>query len=72
MWLRVVLCACRVFSSGVFSKTVDWVCEDYMRVEDNGKLIITKQYSKLLSDGSKRSQYLIGRNLGPTPPPKHR
>lgn len=60
----------RVFSSGVFSKTVDWICEDYMRVEDNGNVMICRQYSKYMPDNSTCSQYLIGRKLGPTPPPK--
>jgi hypothetical protein len=62
--------SCRVFSSGLFSKTVDWICEDYMRVEDNGKVIITQQWSKNLLDGSVQGQYLVGDRTGDHPPPR--
>jgi len=61
----------RVFSMGVFSNTVDWIVEDYMRVEDNGKVIITKQWSNHVGKGSNCSQYLIGTKTGPLPPSKH-
>jgi hypothetical protein len=60
-----------VFSSGVFSKTVDWICEDYSRVEDGGNTIVTRQYSKKISDGSVISQYLVGHRAGSAPPSKH-
>lgn len=61
---------CRVFSSGLFSSKVDWICEDYMRVEDNGNVIITQQWSRCITDNTTASQYLVGRKAGTHPPGK--
>lgn len=58
----------RVFNMGVFSKTVDSVFEDYMRVEDNGTVIVTQQWCRHIGDNTSCSQYLIGRKTGPNPP----
>lgn len=60
--------ACSVETYGLFSKKVEWVGEDYSRLEDGGQTIITRQLCHMYSDGSTCSQYLVGRKLGPSPP----
>jgi hypothetical protein len=70
--LNAAVCAscCRVFSSGVFSRKIDWICEDYSRVEDNGRVIVTQQWSKNLLDDTITTQYLVGDRIGDRPPAK--
>lgn len=58
----------RVFTSGMFSKTIEWVGEDYIRLEDGGATIVTRQLCKMHTNGSVGTQFLIGRKVGPTPP----
>ncbi|KAF8062064.1 hypothetical protein HT031_004324 [Scenedesmus sp. PABB004] len=58
----------RVFTSGVFSKAIEWIGEDYIRLEDGGETIVTRQLCKLFSDNSTCSQFLIGRKIGDAPP----
>jgi hypothetical protein len=51
-----------VFTSGVFSRTVEWIGEDYMRLEDNGNTIITRQLCKNMEDNTVvGGQFLVGR-----------
>lgn len=52
----------------MFGKTADCILEDYMRVEDNGNVIITKQYCHHVPSKQSVSQYLIGRRNGNQPP----
>lgn len=53
---------------GVFSKTIEWIGEDYMRLEDNGETIITRQLCKHLLDNTMMGQYLVGRKRGTSAP----
>jgi hypothetical protein len=61
-----------VFSSGVFSRKIDWICEDYSRVEDNGRVIVTRQWSKNFTDDTITSQYLVGDRIADRPPKGYR
>lgn len=56
----------RVFTIGMFSKKVEWVGEDYMRLEDNGETMIARQLCRW-TDNSIEHQFLIGRKAGPNP-----
>lgn len=64
-------CPHRVYTIGVFSNTVEWIGEDYMRLEDNGKTIITRQMCKDIPTGNTTGQYLVGRYAGDDDPRKH-
>eukprot|EP00775_Hariotina_reticulata_P004909 gene4909-5153_t len=61
----------RVFTSGVFSKHVEWVGEDYMRLEDNGATIVCRQLCKLSADSSVSHQFLVGVRKGTAMPAPH-
>ncbi|KAF6263068.1 hypothetical protein COO60DRAFT_1699000 [Scenedesmus sp. NREL 46B-D3] len=58
----------RVFTMGMFSKAIEWVGEDYTRLEDNGETIVTRQLCKIHADNSVGTQFLVGRKLGTQPP----
>lgn len=58
----------RVFTMGMFSKTIEWVGEDYTRLEDNGETIVTRQLCKMHHDDSVGTQFLVGRKIGTQPP----
>jgi hypothetical protein len=53
---------------GMFSKTIEWVGEDYTRLEDNGETIVTRQLCKMHHDNSVGTQFLVGRKIGTQPP----
>lgn len=61
---------CRVCAYGLFSRNVEWINEDYLRLEDNGETVVTRQVCKVMADNSVQSQILIGRKAG-TAPAKH-
>jgi hypothetical protein len=58
---------------GVFSRAIEWTGEDYMRLEDNGTTIITRQTYKDLSapSGQTGVQFLVGKRSGDDDPRKH-
>jgi hypothetical protein len=58
----------RVFTYGMFSRAVEWIGEDYIRLEDSGETIVTRQMCKIMADNSVGSQFLIGRRIGVSPP----
>eukprot|EP00878_Enallax_costatus_P036011 GHUV01040284.1.p2 GENE.GHUV01040284.1~~GHUV01040284.1.p2 ORF type:complete len:147 (+),score=33.50 GHUV01040284.1:337-777(+) len=60
----------RVCAYGMFSNKIEWVNEDYIRLEDNGETIVTRQICKVMADNSVQSQYMVARKAG-TAPPKH-
>lgn len=61
----------RVFTYGMFSKAIEWIGEDYIRLEDNGETIVTRQLCKMMHANTVESQFLIGRKIGLAPPGKH-
>eukprot|EP00878_Enallax_costatus_P000460 GHUV01000552.1.p1 GENE.GHUV01000552.1~~GHUV01000552.1.p1 ORF type:complete len:402 (+),score=80.93 GHUV01000552.1:142-1347(+) len=61
----------RVFTYGIFSRAVEWIGEDYIRLEDNGETIVTRQMCKIMADNSIGNQFLIGRKCGKSPPKRH-
>jgi hypothetical protein len=61
----------RVFGRGVFSSEPEWVCEEYSRLEDGGRRIVSLQRCKHFPSGRAAEQYLVGSYHGPEPPPGH-
>lgn len=55
----------------MFSKAIEWIGEDYIRLEDNGETIVTRQLCKIMADNSVGTQFLIGRKIGTSPPKRH-
>lgn len=55
----------------MFSKAIEWIGEDYIRLEDNGETIVTRQLCKIMADDSVGVQFLVGRKVGSHPPKRH-
>lgn len=54
-----------------WSGSVEFVTEDYIRLEDEGNANVTRQCIKHLESGREASQYVVGFYAGLTPPPGH-
>jgi hypothetical protein len=62
----------RVYAKGLWGDAVEWVCEEYSRLEDDeGNTIISRQCCKHMASGKTATQYLVGDWAGDTPPPGH-
>jgi hypothetical protein len=55
----------------VFSSEPVYVCEEYSRLEDGGRTIVSLQRCKGFATGRVAEQYLVGRYIGPDAPPGH-
>jgi hypothetical protein len=61
----------RVFTRGVFGGDPDTICEEYSRLEDGGRRIISLQRCLHIPTGRTAEQWLVGTWAGATPPPGH-
>lgn len=50
---------------------VEFVTEDYIRLDDEGNLNVTRQCLKHIASGRTGSQYVVGFYAGDKPPPGH-
>ena len=60
----------RVYAKSMWGGAADFVTEEYMRLEDQGNVIVSRQMCKHLASGKMARQYLIG-NWMKKPPPGH-
>lgn len=62
----------RVFArSGWGEGQTDFVTEDYIRLEDEGNVCVTRQTIRVYATGATGTQYVVGRYAGLKPPPGH-
>jgi hypothetical protein len=59
----------RVYAVGMFSNKVEWIAEDYMRLEDDGKTIVVRLTCRSPINGKFDHFYIIGCYQGPTDKP---
>ena len=60
----------RVFARSAWGGEDDFVTEDYVRLEDEGNVCITRQTIRM-ADGRSASQFIVGNYAGTKPPPGH-
>lgn len=67
----MVLCLyCRVWTRPMFGNDVDLITEEYMRLEEDGQVLVARQCCLDVKSGKRAVQYLVGRRYE-TPPKGH-
>jgi hypothetical protein len=61
----------RVYYRPLWGEEPEFVCEEYSRLEDGGRVIVSRQACADLSSGASAVQWLVGRYAGERPPPGH-